>query len=335
MRPLLSALLFMLLATSAVAAPAPTMGWLPLPPSISWHADHAAPAGAALIDRALAIVVLDLDHNTSRAGSDTFWSLRRWWISSRPIDGRQAAMILSVHSVLPRKLEDTTERIIKGQDNSGGLLRALAGNASGVVLLVNPEGRITHLRRCGGAVAFEKELDGLLPKTGGGLLPDEAQYPATCKPALELFRVADVKGALALCARKLGPAGEALAKDVVERADDLIDADLARLADVSRSASQRFITRGRLNDLLAAFPASAKADEVTKAFKKLRGDKALAAEEAAWAALQDYLVKAGKSPPKKLAEMQKESLAGIIAKFPDSYAAELAQMIRLAAQVEP
>ncbi|MGC3989569.1 MAG: hypothetical protein QM796_07810 [Chthoniobacteraceae bacterium] len=122
-------------------------------------------------------------------------------------------MIPSINGQLPGQDQDKPERILKGQD-SGGLLHALAGDADGVVMLVNPEGRVVQLHRCSDANSFKGELDGLLPKEDRGLVVNDTNYPVSCRPAFDLFKVSDVKGALALCSRKLGADGATLAKDV-------------------------------------------------------------------------------------------------------------------------
>jgi hypothetical protein len=329
-------LLLAVLATSLAAAGAPTMEWLPLPATIAWHGDKGAPQGAGLIGRALAIVVVDWDRSDGATGQNTFWSLRWWWTAGgRAIDFRQGGMMLSVGGNLPHQDEDKPERFLKGEDNSGGLLRALGGDATAVVLLVNPEGRVTQLFRCTDANSFRNQFDQLVPKEDRGLVVNDSSYPVACRPAFDLLKSAEVKGALTLCTRKLGADGVALAKDIAARADVLITGELALLGDASVPASQRFIARGRIDDLLAAFPGSSKAGQVAKVVKGLKGDKAYAAEEAGWAALQDYLTQAGKAQPKKLAQLQQQQLNGISTRHAGTYAAELAGLIRTTARVEP
>jgi hypothetical protein len=335
MRPLL--LLALLAACAEVsAAAAPPITWLPLP-AFTWHSDQPTPQGAGLLGRALAIVVIDWDRREGNTGPATFWSLRWWWNDGgRPIDFRQGALMLSSGGgQFNHKDPDKAERILKGQDTSGGLVRALGGDASAVVMLVNAQGRVVRIMRCSGdANGFAREFDALVPKEAA-LVANESQFPVACKPATDLLKEADVKGALALCARKLGADGAALAKAVAERADALLDAELAVLDDGASQPSARLIARGRVEDLLAAFPQAKRAADAGKALKALKADKAVATEQAAWAALTDYLAQAAKAPPKKLPEVQKQLLGAITAKFPETYAAELAGMIRTASRLDP
>jgi hypothetical protein len=200
-------------------------------------------------------------------------------------------------------------------------------------MLVNPEGRVTQISRCFSEESFSTQFAALVPKEDLSLMKDEGQYPVSCKPVFALMALGDVKGALALCTKKLGADGLALAKDITAQSEILIDRELTRLADPSQSFSQRFIAQGRLTDLLTMFPSAAKAGEMAKAMKGLKGEKAYAAEVAGWAALQDYLVQMGKVQPKKAEEVQKQLLKAIATKYPDTYAAELVGMIRTAAQL--
>jgi len=324
-----------LLISSLAAAGDPTLEWLPLPSSISWHGDHAAPVGAGFVGRAIAIVVVDWQRAEGGAigpGQQTYWHLRWSW-TEKGMNGRYGAMALSVVGSLPRQDQDRIEKFAKGQDNSGGLLRALGGDASAVVMLVNDEGRVTRIARCFNEESFSAQFTALVPKEDLSLFKDEGQYPVACKPVFALLAVGDIKGALAMCSKKLGADGMALAKDITTQAGVVCDRELARFADPSLSAAQRFIAQGRLTDVLAVFPNTAKAGEMAKVAKSLKGDKTYAAEVAGWAAFQDYLAQMGKVQPKKAVELQKQLLKAIETKYPDTYAAELVGMIRSAAQL--
>ena len=326
-------LILALIMSSVVAAGDPTMEWLPLPATISWHGDHPAPTGAGLVGRAMAIVVVDWQREEGNTGQKTYWNLRWSW-TERGMNGRIGGMALSMVGSLPREDKDRPERFMKGQDNGGGFLRAMGGDADAVVMLVNPEGRVTNIQRCFDETSFSAQWEALAPKEELSLMRDEGQYPVACKPAFALMALGDVKGALALCAKKLGADGATLAKDIIARSEIVLDAELARFSDSSLAMSQRFIAQGRLVDLLAVFPSAAKSAEVAKIAKGLKGDKAFAAEVAGWAALQDYVVQMGKAQPKKAADLQKQLLKVISTKYPDTYAAELVGMIRLAARVQ-
>ena len=322
-----------LFISSVAAASDPTMEWLPLPPNIAWHGDHAAPVGAGFVGRAIAIVVVDWQKEEGNTGQKTYWNMHWSW-TEKGMNGRLGAMAFSVVGALPRESRDRPERYVKGQDNSGGLLRALGGDANAVVMLVNADGRVTMMSRCFSENDFLKQFTALIPEEDLSLIRDEGQYPVACKPVFALMALGDVKGSLALCTKKLGADGLALAKDITAQSEIMIERELTRFADSSLSASQRFIAQGRLVDLLTVFPNAAKAGEMAKAAKGLKGDKAYSAEVAGWAAFQDYLAQMGKVQPKKAAELQKQLLNAITAKFPDTYAAELVGMIRLTARVK-
>lgn len=316
------------LSPAPAAVTDPSLGWLPLPPRLEWHADHAPPAGSALVGRALAIILLDYERGAKNAPGMIQYYGQEWLWGEGGLsnDFKQVGLVVAVNGPLPAKKPEQPATLLKAEDGTGGLLRALGGDAKELLILVNPQGRIVRFERFPGRFdSYVKEFKEMLP-TKEALVADYSQFPPSCQPAFILLRAADVRGGMALCSKKLGVAGAGLLKAMVSEASDMAIAEAAILGDVDKPSSDRFIAQGRLLALLADFSQSAKQPAVAAALKMSRSDKAILREQAGWAALQSYISAASKATAKKMAEPQ-NMLKTIASDFKGTYAAELADFI--------
>jgi hypothetical protein len=299
---------------------------------VQWGGDTPnQPTTAGLAGRWQVILVVDWEEGEGKTGRGTYWNFAGNYYRNQTGEQRFIPIAIAVNGMPDNRGETEPNVILKGGAQAG-LLRALAGDANGALVVVAPDGRVQRLQRRSGDInevreKLEKELGSATP-----LVSAPASFPPSCKPALELLRVGDVPAALALARKKLGPDGAQLTKALQEQANTLIEADTTRFASPASSASDRFIARERLKGLLEEFPGSPAAAAAATALKA-KPDKELQTEVQAWAVLQDYFTQMNKTSPKKSALLQQQLIPGIIAKFPGTYAADVAALIKAAAKL--
>jgi len=315
---------------TAAANPGP---FHPLPlGQVQWDGDTPGmPTTGGLAGRWQVIAVVDCEEGEGKTGRGTMSNFIGNFAKNQTSEQRFIPILIGVNGNLARRDEGVENVILKGSV-SPGLLTSLAGDGSGALILVAPSGRVTRLQRHSGdtnevRTKLEKDLPAATP-----LVPVPAAVPLSCKAALQLLRVGDVAGALNLARKKLGPDGAALIKSMSEQANALVEADTAVFAALTSAASDRFIARERLKGLLVEFPGLP-AGAAARDALKVKPDKDLLAEQAAWARLQDYFMQMAKLSPKKAAAFQQQSIPAIIAGCPGTYAAELAGMIKAAARL--
>ena len=308
----------------------PPIPWLPLP-ALTWHEDHPAPASAALVARAMLIEIYDLAPRPDGKPPTADYFKQEWWWTEggRSTDFTKACLMVSTSGHLPARKADRQPTILKGESALPGLVRAFVGEGSGVVILVDARGRIVSLARTGAdMIPVMAAFDALVPAQGA-LVPNPNDFSVACAPALNQFKIADVAGGMAWCMRKLGPAGQALAASIKDQAAILADAesDVVSVQVPGAGAADRFIAWCRLRALLAQFPHLGQRPKILMAQGAAAKDRALLLEQAAWASLHSYVAAVGKAPPKKAQAMQKAQLNAIAAKFPQTYANEIAGKI--------
>lgn len=289
------------------------------------------PSTAGLAGRWQLIIVVDWEEAEGKTGRTTYKDFANKLYKDQTSEQRFIPIAIGVNGTLDRRGDTEPNVILKG-GSQPGLLRALAGDANGALVLVAPDGRVQRIQRQSGDInpirsKLEKDLSSATP-----LLSAPASFPATCKAALELLRLGDVGGAVGVARKRLGPDGALLIKSLQEQANVLIEADTARVSAATSTAGERFIARERLKGLLEEFPGLPAAAAATAALKA-KPSADLLAEAKAWAALQDYLAQMGKLSAKKSVAVQQQMIPGIIAAFPGTYAAELATMIKAAARL--
>jgi hypothetical protein len=114
----------------------------------------------------------------------------------------------------------------------------------------------------------------------------------------------------------------------------MIDMDCKIIADLATTPSERLIAMNRLQGIMADMPSATANKEARDVLKKIKDDKALMNEIAAFAMLTEYIGAMKKVPAKKATETQAQWLGGINAKFAGTYAAEIASKIKKCSKIE-
>jgi hypothetical protein len=335
MRPVLLALLLgaaTLVRAAPLAAAAPPAPFHVLPlGQVQWSGETPAPPSASgLAGRWQAIIVVDWDDGDAKRGQHT-WNSYGWNFSENiTTEQRVIPIAIAVNGSLPARGEGQPNVVLKGSADAG-LLRALVGDSKGAYILVAPDGLVKRLmRHTGDCGSLRTDLQADLA-LAAPLAADVAGLPAACTPALEMLRVGDVPGALALARKKLGADGASLVGSLQERANAMIIADTTLIGASTTSPAERMLARERLKGLVGDFP-SAPAGAAALALLKTRPDAGVQAEMAAWARLQDYFAQMAKASPKKGPALQASLLSALIAACPGTYAADIAGMIKVAAR---
>jgi hypothetical protein len=329
--------LLLVTALSAAAQGSPAFAPIPLQ-GISWHGDNAPVSEGGIIGKLQLWVFADwevMDEKTKkRAGRDAYNGLsyqansnrtsdHRWWFGDFACGGMPAG-----------KKADEVCAFAKGQDGSGGLVRALGGDADAVLVVVGVDGKVERVQRFSGQIQdIITNFDTLVAKAEP-LLAGDAEVPAPAKPAAILFKLGDARGGLALAAKKGGPEGQQLIKGVLEKATAKIAALSATLADTTQPAADRFLASEHLIRLIEEFPQAPSVADASKALKATKADATIAKERTAWNALQAYLAQAAKVPAAKIAAFHKQSLPGLRKQIADTYAGTVAMMIAACAHAE-
>jgi len=333
MRAVLLALSVLAVAASSLCAAGAPGPFHPVPfGPLQWSNDTPnPPTTAGLIGRWQVILVVDIEEGEGKTGKGTSDSFGWNYVKNQATDQRFIPFLITVNGQPGGRGESDPNSILKA-GGPVGMVRAFAGDASGVLIVVAPDGRIQRLQRHSGDIGgirgeMEKQITSATP-----LVIAPASFPLSCKPALELLRLGNVPGALALARKKLGPDGAQLSKGLQDQANVLIEAETTRFASPAGTPSERFIARERLKGMLEEFPTVPAAAAAVTALKA-KPDKELQNETMAWAMLQDYLLQMAKTPAKKSAMLQQQAIPAIIAKFPGTYGAEVATMIKVAAKL--
>lgn len=334
MRLVLLALLWLTIA------PVSAQSLLPLPVSgLQPHGDTPLPTPAGLVGKLQVWVIVDWsrydDTTRKHPGREVYWSacwhFERWATG----DQRLFTAVIAVNGTLPTKKFDDTEFHVKAQDGSGGLLRAVAGDAVAAVIVMDEDGVVRQLRRHAGDFnPLREELEKLLTDGQQPLIAGPAELPAGVLPALQLLKQGDARSALALAMRRLGADGRVFATTLAERANARLENDTEILTSRVQPPNLRFQAMRRLEGLSAEFPRAPARAAAADAIKQvLKDDAEIQAEQQAWAALGQYLTQAGRQSPRTLPTFQRQMLSALIERFPDTNGARIAALIMEAAKV--
>lgn len=272
--------------------------------------------------------------NNANPGQNIYWSFRYHGNNTRTGDCRIFLSITIANGGIPGLEEGKEDHFAKSTDNSGGILRAFAGvEADGVVIIVEPSGKVIDIRRHSGD--FKSTMDQVekMVDTATPIIVDSASVPPACAPALLFLKCGNHTNALQLAMKKLGADGKTLALAIAEGADAKMTTETARLADVNAPTGERFLTARRLEGLLQDFPKAPSAKAARDTMKVMMKEPALQAEVKAWGALEGYLAQAVKQSPSKLPAFQMAFLTAIAEKCPGTEAARIAELIRSASRL--
>ena len=313
------------LVLASVLAGARAAALVPLE-NVTWS-DGIAPTAAGLARRVQLYFVL---YCGNEAGKQLFTSARdsikqpRW-------EKRYEILHFLVNSgggSMPPRNQADTEWADRGNDTTSGLLRAIAGDADGAMILVDGTGRIVEVSRLTVDDAIRKGEKCLA--TARPLVGDESQLPLATKPLLRYLKLGDTHGYQKTLAT-YGPAGVQFQQYVTTGTTRLLDADTTLLSDPATAPDLKFITLQRAAALAQEAPPS---KSFTAALKPLRADKPLKREQEAWAALEQYLAEARRTPLKRIPDKQHEWFPLFDTKLKGTYAAEVVEMIKRASKYE-
>lgn len=339
MRFFLGSAVLLLLQMPLPAAGVAPAGPFPLE-MVQWHSDNRLITASGIENKSQLWILVDwsryLQDIDKRPGQQTYWNLRWAANNTRTGDHRLFIAAVTTFGSAPGKKYEEVDHYVKALDGSAGLVKAFGGgDATGVAILVGPDGRITAIQRCGDDVRgffaqAEKAADTAKPLTTG-----PADAPPSCAEALQFLKLGNTTDALALALKKLGPDGKALAEKIATNANTLIAEEVDTLKSAVSTAGERFLASRRLEALIKEFPRSPASKEGTDLLKDVfKKDEGVRLEAAAWEAYAKYLVQAGRQSPTKLADWQRQYIAGAIEAFPDTEAARILGMIRTCAKLD-
>lgn len=339
MRSLLGLAGLLLLQMPLSAAGVLPAGPFPLE-MVQWHSDNRQVTPSGIENKSQLWILVDwsryLQDLDKRPGQQTYWNLR--WVANNTRTGDHRLFVAAVTTFgsAPGKKYEEIDHFVKALDGSAGLVKAFGGgDATGVAILVGPDGRITSIQRAGDDVRgffaqAEKAADTAKPLTTG-----PADAPPSCAEALQFLKLGNTTDALALALKKLGPDGKALAEKVATNANTLIAEEVDLLKSAVSTAGERFLATRRLEALIKEFPRSPAAKDGADLLKDvLKKDEAVRTEAAAWDAYAKYLTQAGRQSPTKLADWQRQTIASIVEAFPDTEAARILGLIRASARLD-
>ncbi len=322
---------FVLITLCAIAAlPAAQINVVPLD-AVQWNNDSAVPTTSGIARRGQVYYLADF---ADEAGRKMYGGLRNSVRDKKLANKYDLIHILLApgNTIEQRKEEDPIEYWCKGMPQNGGLVRAFVGDFVGALVIIDGSGRVTHISRLTNPQANEKQIKDA-PKYAAPLVENSTLFPLSCAEQLEWLRLGDTNRALKEI-RKAGQDAPTFVKLVIERINALIEMDTALITDMTKSPSERLIALNRLKGLVQENPSAPAAKEAIKSIKSTKDDKDLATEQAAFGVLLEYFNVMRKTSAKNTAMVQAQWLGGINHKFPGSYAAEIATMIKTASQLQ-
>lgn len=291
-----------------------TAAWAEVPlDRVQWLAEFGTPTSVGLAGRAKYVLLFDRKDPGASGAHDRF----AWYMHNRYTkEPAFAALMVGVDASYGSPSDTIPEVYPRGNDD-GGLLRAFAGDRTCVLLVFALDGTLTDLRADVDDQFLHTLSTGVKDATP---LVDAGWVTAPLQPHYHWFLAGDLKKFLAKI-----PAGDPIGARIATQALEMARADITAMNDAAASGGKRLMAMHRLRGWASEFPPTAA--EAGKALKAVKDDAALKAEQAAWAAFGDYLTAMKKVRGKQAAAAQPGLLAALIAKHPDSYAADVAKRI--------
>lgn len=294
--------------------------------NVTWGDSVGVPTAAGIARRVQIYYVINCDEERGR---NLYAGAQHTVVNSRWSSKYEAIHIVVGNGAVPAHNPSDDEWWCRGIDTtSGGLLRAIAGDADGALILVDATGRIVELMRLNVDDANAKAEK--LMKAATPLVDDESQLPSACKPLLKYLTLGDTRYCLKNLG-KCGPAGADVQKMILRGTVRLLDADTALLSDPATPPAMKFIALMRATAIAQEAPPN---KPLVAVIKGLKTDKDLKHEQDAWTALQGYLAEARHTPIKKIKDKQHEWFPLIDAKFKGTYAADIIDKIKNASHYE-